>query len=166
MKMLPPSHPRHHSDDTVYITGSHWIVHTGAMSIMICGFVLLLFALGAQTDDGAGVNRWFLTGGGAVVAWGGVAVCMSAMKDRNRKLIITTSRVIRREGFLSYDEQSYYLNAVDAVGVRQPLLGMLLGFGHVVIDAGEGRSLAWRYIKAPKEIQREIGGHREHEHGE
>lgn len=159
-------HPQHHSDDLVYVTGSHWVVHSGAVSIVICSATLFVFALGAQVSGDPEIARAFLLAACAVAAWGAVAVCLSVLKDRNRKLIITTSRVIRREGFFSFDEQSYYLNAVDAVGVRQSMLGVLLDFGDVVIDAGDGRHLAWRYIKAPKAIQREIGGHREHEHGE
>lgn len=81
-----------------------------------------------------------------------------AFYDRKTNIFVVTNyRVIREWGIFSYNVMENSLDKIHNVGVRQDILGMILGYGDLIIQtAAEVNNKAERFIASPKKFQAAI----------
>lgn len=169
MKRQLPPHRDHHPDDLLYAKGCHWVIHGRGLALSVCGAALITLSQlpGGETGAlfGAFAATLFKIAGTSSLLAGLIALTASGLQGLNRKIIVTTTRVVLREGFFSRIEESHYLSAIHSIRIEQSVIGRLLNFGTIILETGEGPGRAWRHVPAPHRIQDEVAGHRDHEHG-
>lgn len=75
--------------------------------------------------------------------------------DRKTNIFVLTNyRVIREWGIFSYNVMENSLDKIHNVGVRQDILGMILGYGDLLIQtAAEVHNKGEKFIASPKKFQ-------------
>jgi len=104
-----------------------------------------------------------LDGGAASFVWLGWLVFMVAYPVRRllwwftSQFVVTTSRVIHREGFLTKRSMEIPLDKINDVRFEQNLFERVVGAGTLVIQSASetGRNV-FRFIRHPEEVQRTI----------
>lgn len=78
-----------------------------------------------------------------------------AFYDRKMNIFVLTNyRVIREWGVFSYNVMENSLDKIHNVGVRQDILGMILGYGDLIIQtAAEVNNKAEKFVASPKKFQ-------------
>lgn len=98
---------------------------------------------------------WFLVAAGLVVhaAW-------LALVDHMDRFVVTNQRVFRVTGVLAQKRATMPLRRILDITVEKPLLGRVLGYGHLVFEsaAQEQGLRAIRYVGRPDDRDRTIQG--------
>jgi uncharacterized membrane protein YdbT with pleckstrin-like domain len=140
-----------------YITRIHWIIFIP--SIIVLAIAAATFALGAATRPSGAFNLW--AGIAAVLAFGGIAMMLSAWFKRDTtEIAVTNRRIIYKRGFISRRTIEMQMDKVESVDVDQTVWGRLLGYGNIVIrGVGEGIE-PLKNIDSPIEFRNHVTGER------
>jgi len=139
----------------------HWFVLLLKVWLpLVIGVVAIMLASGLRMWLGPGVGSasWtiFAIGGGVSLVWG-LLLTANYIDDI---FILTTQRIIDidRQFFIVSEErrEAMYRN-VQNVSVNRPLLGRLLGYGHITVEtAGQSPNIDMSNIAHPRETQERI----------
>lgn len=128
----------------------HWI--TLVTPLLVIGLIFfLLFSLPEQVSST--VKPIMPYGIGLSLAY-----LVYVFYDRKTNLFVLTNfRVIREWGVFSYNVMENSLDKIHNVGVKQDLLGMMLGYGDLIIQtAAEVNDKVEKFVASPKEFQAAI----------
>jgi uncharacterized membrane protein YdbT with pleckstrin-like domain len=123
-------------EQVVFQTRHHWIVMAGALAVgaildlaATVGLVFLLMSTGLG---------WDVRGIGIVLAAvalivGSVFVVVGVLKRNATEMVVTNKRVIVKTGILSRRTFEMLLSRIESIGVEEPVLGRMLGYGTVIL---------------------------------
>jgi hypothetical protein len=72
------------------------------------------------------------------------------------ELVITSQRVIYKEGFIRRHTSEIHTSKIEGVSVDQPVFGRILGYGHVAVKGVGGGIAPVRYIARPLEFRKNV----------
>jgi len=123
-------------EEVLYQTRHHWIVMFWALALGVLmdiaaavGLIFLLGQVGASIEmRNLGfvlVALAFITGAAFIL--GGV------MKLNATEMVVTNKRVIVKTGILSRRTFEMLLSRIESIGVQEPVMGRMLGYGTVIL---------------------------------
>ena len=139
----------------------HWFVLLLKVWLpLLIGVVAIVVAAGMRVMLGplVGSASWivFAVGGGVALIWGLLTVA-NYIDD---VFILTTQRIIdidRQFFILSEERREAMYRNVQNVSVNTPLIGRLLGYGHITVEtAGQAPNIDMNNIAHPRETQDRI----------
>ena len=143
-----------------YRTGCHWVVMFWPLvGGAVLGFVGLAFFAGGwmATRNGGryeGAMVW-----GALALVGAVALIASGIIRRLATEVgVSNRRVLIKTGLLSRRSVEVLLPKVESIGVDEPFLGRMLGYGSVIVRGTGGTFETFDKIAQPNELRRQVQG--------
>jgi len=133
----------------VYLTGVHW-------SVLFWPFVLIVAAIGGgvyillQNFIGKVELGTLLIAGACVFA------LYVVMKRNATEIAVTNRRVIIKTGMAARRSLEIMLPKVESIGVDEPTLGRLLGYGSVVIHGTGGTPEPFHRIAHPSLFRQRV----------
>lgn len=118
-------------------------------------FALLGLAL-AIASHGADELMALACIGGFLVVGGGILFLVRLIEYKTSEFAVTNKRVIVKVGLLRRRTLELLLQKVETVGVDQPILGRLLGFGTIVVTGTGGTKEPFANIADPLEFRRQV----------
>lgn len=122
--------------ETVRAVGKlHWIVYTRAITLLVVGIVVLIYAqtLPTKTAQLIGYVAW------GIIALGALVGFQAWFERWITELAITSNRVIYKRGFLRRYTVEMNMDKVETVNVDQSMLGRFLDYGSIrVLGSGQG----------------------------
>jgi uncharacterized membrane protein YdbT with pleckstrin-like domain len=147
-------------ETVVYRTGWHWVVMRVSLFVgfiqCAAGTAVLIGAKGwagatkgALYDGLLAIGALALVCGMAVIAGGFIRRAATEMAVSNKRVLIKT-------GFFTRKSTEVLLTKVESIGVEEPFLGRILGYGTVVIRGTGGTFETFDEIRKPNEFRRQI----------
>jgi len=133
----------------VYRTGLHWSVLLGPVilaAIIAAGGVVCLL----QRDTN------FLYAGAVLLVVAFVIVVAAMVKRSAVEMAVTNRRVIIKTGLASRRSLEIMLAKVESIGVAEPTMGRILGYGTPTIHGTGGTPEPFSRIAHPSEFRREV----------
>jgi uncharacterized membrane protein YdbT with pleckstrin-like domain len=134
----------------------HWIALVRPVVITVLVIVAWTLALTNLPDGSAGdVLRWVVIGAGVVVlVWFPVRELVAWATSN---FVVTSDRVIHREGFIAKATMEVPLEAINDVRFRQSIFERVVGAGTIVIhSASEAGRQEFSDIRDPESVQKTI----------
>ena len=135
----------------------HWIALVGPTIVTLVVVAGYLLAVAYAPDEGAGRS---------VVVWGGLvlAVVILVWYPLRRfidwatsNFVVTTDRVIHREGFIAKRSMEIPLEKINDVRFRQSVFERIIGAGDLILEsAGEFGRNVFSNIRDPEHVQKTI----------
>lgn len=75
--------------------------------------------------------------------------------NNGKKFILTNKRIILKTGIVQRNSKELMLRKCESINVRQSIMGRILGYGDVIVLAGEEKDV-FKYIKSPMEFSTRI----------
>jgi uncharacterized membrane protein YdbT with pleckstrin-like domain len=136
-------------ESLIYETGVHWsVLFWPAVIALVIGAGAVLCFL--QRD----VN--FLYAGVALVVVAAAVVAVAAVKRNATEIAVTNRRVIIKTGLAHRRSVEIMLPKVESIGITEPFIGRLLGYGSVVIRGSGGTPEPFERIAHPSEFRRHV----------
>jgi len=79
-----------------------------------------------------------------------------AVRYASSEFAVTDKRVVAKLGFIERESLETLLSKVEAIGVDQPILGRMLGYGTITITGTGGTEESFPRISNPLELRRQI----------
>jgi uncharacterized membrane protein YdbT with pleckstrin-like domain len=136
-------------ESLVYQTGVHWSV------LFWPAVVAVLLAAGAvacliQKDPD------FLYAGAGLLVLALVILTAAAVKRNATEIAVTNRRVIIKTGVTNRRSLEIMLPKVESIGIAEPFLGRMLGYGTVVIHGTGGTPEPFDQIAHPSEFRKHV----------
>ena len=135
----------------VFETGPHWSVIFWPVVLAVLVAAGGVFCL-TQHEHG----QAFAIGGAALLTIA-VAIVIVARVQRNAtEIAVTNRRVIIKTGIASRRSLEIMLGKVESIGITEPMMGRVLGYGTVVIHGTGGTPEPFTRIARPSELRRHV----------
>lgn len=144
-------------EDLILDLRPHWIALVGPTIVTLLVVAGYLLAVAYAPDEGAGRS---------VVVWGGLilAVVILIWYPVRRfidwvtsNFVVTTDRVIHREGFIAKRSMEIPLEKINDVRFRQSVFERIIGAGDLILEsAGEFGRNVFSNIRDPEQVQKTI----------
>ena len=146
-----PERLRSPGEEVVVDVRPHACTLAGPVFLALVGIA----AVGAAAAVGVSVALgWVLIGVLALVL---VHLVVRYLRWRGTNLVVTSERLIRRNGVLSRRSREIPLAFVSDLSYRQSLLGRMVGAGDLVVDSvGPTGAVVFTSLAHPAEVQRDI----------
>jgi len=143
-----------------YRTGCHWIVMfwplVGGAVLGFVGFAFFAGGLMATRNGGRyeGAMVW-----GALALLAAVALIAGGIIRRLATVVaVSNRRVLIKTGLFSRRSVEVLLPKVESIGVDEPFLGRMLGYGSVIVRGTGGTFETFDKIAHPNELRRQVQG--------
>jgi uncharacterized membrane protein YdbT with pleckstrin-like domain len=133
----------------VYETGVHWSV------LFLPIVIAILFAVGAivcllQKDPN------FLYAGAVLLVVALITIVVAAVRRNATEIAVTNRRVIIKTGLTNRRSFEIMLPKLESIGITEPFMGRLLGYGTVVIRGTGGTPEPFDKIAHPSEFRKHV----------
>lgn len=91
-----------------------------------------------------------LLGGAFFILSAVLELLRTSVRFATSRLTLTTKRIVIKRGLLSRSTFEVLLTKVEGIGVRQPLLGRLFGFGTITVTGTGGAHQVFRGLRDPQ----------------
>jgi len=123
-------------EQVVFQTRHHWIVMAGALALGglldLAGAAGLIYLLSQHEMSAAARGAGFV--GAALALMGGSALALAGVMKRNAtEMVVTNKRVIVKTGILTRRTFEMLLSRIESIGVQEPVIGRVLGYGTVIL---------------------------------
>jgi uncharacterized membrane protein YdbT with pleckstrin-like domain len=118
-----------------YVGRLHWLIYSPAITLLICGAVLLI-AAAVYSDE----VSYLVAGGLIALLLSLLAFIPELLRRRTTEIAVTDRRVIFKTGILRRRSMEMNMQEVESVDVDQNILGRIFEFGTVLVR-GTGASL-------------------------
>jgi uncharacterized membrane protein YdbT with pleckstrin-like domain len=132
-----------------YRTGVHWSV------LFWPAVIALAIAAGAVACLMQGETNFTLAGV-ILLAVAAIVVAIAAVKRNATEIAVTNRRVIIKTGVASRRSLEIMLPKVGSIGIEEPVMGRILGYGTVVIHGTGGTPEPFLKIARPSEFRRNV----------
>jgi uncharacterized membrane protein YdbT with pleckstrin-like domain len=133
----------------VYRTGLHW-------SVMFWPIVMALLLAAGGVACLAQKDQNFTIAGAALLVVAILVAMVAAVRRNATEIAVTNRRVIIKTGIASRRSLEIMLGKVESIGIDEPLMGRMLGYGTVVIHGTGGTPEPFDKIAHPSEFRREV----------
>jgi uncharacterized membrane protein YdbT with pleckstrin-like domain len=143
-------------EDVVLDLRPHWIALTRGVLVAVLVAVAWILLLSRVAKGTTGdVERWLILG------IGGALVVAYTVRDvtwwLTSNFVVTTDRIIRREGFVAKRSMEIPLEAINDVRFEQGVFERMIGAGTLVIQsASEAGREEFSDVRDPEMVQRTI----------
>ena len=122
-------------ETVVYRTRLHWVLFAGPA--IATGFFVVLALVTLLNRDRPAAPLWLFF---ALLT--GLMLAIRYALYRTSEFAVTNKRVLIKTGLLRRHSVEILLSKVEAIGVDQPLLGRLLGYGSLTVGGTEAPRLS------------------------
>jgi uncharacterized membrane protein YdbT with pleckstrin-like domain len=123
-------------EQVVFQTNHHWIVMLGTfvlgLALDVVGIAGLIYLLN-QRDWAPASRNVALLGAAVAVIAGSLLTLYGTMKRNATEMVVTNKRVIVKTGILKRNTFEMLLSRIESIGVQEPVLGRMLGYGTVIL---------------------------------
>jgi uncharacterized membrane protein YdbT with pleckstrin-like domain len=149
-------------EEEIVTLRKHWIVPVKQISApVVAGFALLVIADGFAATVVPGDLRFFLTL--LTLSIVGLWALIAYIQWKAAQLTITDHRVIVELGVFNRSSKAIPLDRVQDVSTKQTLLGRMLDYGDVEIDAaGASGREQFDHVGEPERLQNQVFSLSEH----
>lgn len=143
----------------VYATGLHWVVLMQAISLTVlfgAGGVALLVLYARKQGGTSGTTTAMLAGGIALLVLAAICILSGIVKRSATEMVVTNKRVVLKVGFVTRDTFELLLQKVESIGVKETVMGRILGYGTVVVDGTGGSSEPFDRVAHPTEFRKQV----------
>ncbi len=144
-------------EDLILDLRPHWIALVGPTIVTLLVVAGYLLAVAYAPDEGAGRS---------VVVWGGLVLGIVILiwypvrrfiAWATSNFVVTTDRVIHREGFIAKRSMEIPLEKINDVRFRQSVFERIIGAGDLILEsAGEFGRNVFSNIRNPEHVQKTI----------
>jgi uncharacterized membrane protein YdbT with pleckstrin-like domain len=136
-------------ESLIYETGVHWSVLFGpvVIALLIVAGAILCFL---QRDPN------FLYVGAVLVVVAAAVVAVAMVKRNATEIAVTNRRVIIKTGLAHRRSIEIMLPKVESIGITEPFLGRVLGYGTVVVRGTGGTPESFNKIAHPAEFRKHV----------
>jgi len=143
----------------VFQTKHHWIVMLGSfvlgLALDLAGIAVLIYVLN-QRDWSAGSRDAALLAAAVAVIAGSLLTLYGTMKRNATEMVVTNKRVIVKTGLLQRNTFEMLLSRIESIGVQEPVLGRMLGYGTVILRGVGGTPDEFDLIAKPLEFRSHV----------
>lgn len=143
----------------VYATGLHWVVLIQAMFLTFifgASGVTLLVLYTRNQGEASGTSTAMMAGGVALLVIAGICLLSGIVKRKATEMVVTDKRVVLKVGFVTRDTFELLLQKVESIGVKETVMGRMLGYGTVVVDGTGGSSEPFDRVAHPIEFRKQV----------
>jgi hypothetical protein len=146
-------------EDVVFQTNHHWVVMlksflTG-MVLDLAGIAGLVYLLSRHDLTGNSRNAGLLAAAVAVIV-GSLLTLYGTMKRNATEMVVTNKRVIVKTGLLQRNTFEMLLSRIESIGVQEPVMGRMLGYGTVILRGVGGTPDEFDLIAKPLEFRSHV----------
>ena len=136
-------------ESIIYETGVHWSVlfWPGLIAIVIFAGATACFL---QKDSN------FLYAGAALLVAAAIVLVVAVVKRKATEIAVTNRRVIIKTGWIHRRSLEIMLAKVESIGITEPFLGRMLGYGTVVIRGTGSTPEPFEKIAHPSELRKHV----------
>ena len=139
-------------EEVVFQTKHHWIVMLRSFlpgaALDVAGIAGLIYVLTQKDWPANGRNAALLAAAVAVIA-GSLLTLYGMMKRNATEMVVTNKRVIVKTGLLQRNTFEMLLSRIESIGVQEPVLGRMLGYGTVILRGVGGTPDEFDLIAKP-----------------
>lgn len=142
----------------IYQTRLHWAVMLGHLVLGCLLFVCSMATLYWLNHGTFASNTTHIIQGGALaLLLAGIVTILIGMVRRNAtEIAVTSRRVVIKQGLISRKTIEMLLNKIEAIEVREPTLGRIMGYGTIVVIGTGGTSEPFHKIAHPLEFRSQV----------
>jgi uncharacterized membrane protein YdbT with pleckstrin-like domain len=140
-------------ETVLYRTGLHWITLAGPVfAALLFGLPGLLMLIAGAAGGSGGVAFFGLL----LLAFGGFLVAVGIWKRNATEMAVTNKRIVIKTGLLSRRTFELLLTKVESIGVDEPVVGRMFGYGSVVVRGTGGSPEPFPRVRQPLEFRRQV----------
>jgi len=136
-------------ESLIYETGVHWSVLLWPLVIAIVVSAGAIVCLLQKNSD-------FLYVGAALLVVAAAVLAVAIVKRNATEIAVTNRRVIIKSGWVHRRSLEIMLAKVESIGITEPFLGRMLGYGTVVIRGTGGTPEPFEKIADPSELRKHV----------
>jgi uncharacterized membrane protein YdbT with pleckstrin-like domain len=143
----------------VYATGLHWVVLIQAIflsAIFGAAGVVLLVLYSKAEGRTSETSTVMVAGGIALLVVAAICMISGIVKRNATEMVVTNKRVVLKVGLLTRDTFELLLQKVESIGVKETVMGRILGYGTVVVDGTGGSSEPFDRVAHPIEFRKQV----------
>lgn len=137
-------------ESVVHSTRLHWFVFVPPVVLFVIGALLAAWAQGDQEF------AFISPIGGFLIVVAILLFFIRLVEYFTSEFAVTTKRVIIKVGLIRRRTLELLLEKVETVGVDQPVLGRLFGFGTIIVTGTGGTREPFSTIAGPMEFRRHV----------
>ena len=134
-----------------YVGRLHWLIYSPAITLLICGAVLLI-AAAVYPDE----VPYLMAGGLIALVFSLLAFIPELLRRRTTEIAVTDRRVIFKTGILRRRSIEMNMDKVESVDVDQSILGRIFDFGTVLIRGTGARLEPLDNVENPLKLRSQI----------
>jgi uncharacterized membrane protein YdbT with pleckstrin-like domain len=146
-------------ETVIYATGLHWVVLIRSFFLGLlfgASGVALLILSARDRNDASGTSTAMMAGGIILLVIAGVFIIAGVVKRNATEMAVTDKRVILKVGFVTRSSFELLLQKVESIGVKESVMGRILGYGTVVVDGTGGSSEPFHNVAHPIEFRKQV----------
>jgi uncharacterized membrane protein YdbT with pleckstrin-like domain len=145
-------------ETVLYKTNLHWIVMIWPLlaGLLLGGTGVALIVARYENNLEDGPNTTLMIGGLALLAVALVLVVVGFIRKHSTEVAVSNKRVLIKTGIAARKSIEVLLTKVESIGVDEPLLGRMLGYGSVVVRGTGGTFETFSRIAHPNEFRRQV----------
>ncbi len=143
----------------VYATGLHWVVLLQAifLTFVFGAAGVALLVINARNQGGAsGSATAMMAGGIALLVIAAICLLSGIIKRSATEMVVTNKRVVLKVGLVTRNTFELLLQKVESIGVKETVMGRILGYGTVVVDGTGGSSEPFGRVSHPIEFRKQV----------
>ena len=143
----------------VYATGLHWLVLLKSLVLSLlfaASGVALLVVYDRDRGDGTETTKALLVGGIVLLVVAVIFIVSGIVKRGATEMAVTNKRVVIKVGLATRRTFELLLQKVESIGVEEPMMGRIFGYGTVVIHGTGGSPEAFDQVAHPIEFRKQV----------
>ena len=144
-------------ETVVYKTRLHWTVllSHAFFALLFGGTAITLLATGVSHRTSDNASSQYAVGAALIVV-SAALIGIGILKRNATEMAVTNKRVLVKVGILSRKTFEMLLSRVESIGVEEPVLGRMLGYGTVIVRGVGGTPEPFTRIANPLEFRRQV----------
>ena len=145
-------------EKVLYKTRLHWIVLLRPLlfGLLLAGGGLALLMGDYYTRVEGAQHQAMLIGGIALLAFGGIVIAAGLIRRNATEVAVSNMRVLIKTGMYARKSIEVMLAKVESIGVEEPALGRMLGYGSVIIRGTGGTYETFHLIAHPNDFRHQV----------
>jgi hypothetical protein len=146
-------------EKVIYATGLHWsvLIRSCALGLLFGASGVALLVLYARNhSDASGASTATMAGGIILLVVAGASILEGIIRRNATEMAVTNKRVVVKVGFATRRTIELLLQKVESIGVEEPMMGRLLGYGTVVIHGTGGTPEPFDRVAHPLEFRKQV----------